>query len=135
MRHVILREGSPVWPGGPTIEVGATLWHIDKPVYVLENFDYSVNSMRGKATDIRRERNGEITAELQPVGDVYAHLFGKGAEFSSMCNKIEKDEREDGILIYRCQLQSISLLPRTTAFVGSNPEATKADVEIPYYGD
>lgn len=62
-RHIIAKEGSPMVEGGIVIEEGALTWDEGAIIPVTQGFgDHEVI---GRATDIRREENGNITANIE----------------------------------------------------------------------
>ena len=62
MRKIITWEGEEKVPG-IIIEKGALTWG-DDPIPVCWNFQYDIENLLGNATDLRREDDGSITAEI-----------------------------------------------------------------------
>lgn len=63
MRKVIGYENA-LGVGNHLLLEGSVKWEVDKQFHIVWNFDYTVNNLLGHASDLRREDDGAITAEL-----------------------------------------------------------------------
>lgn len=85
-RHIIAFEGRKMFPG-QIVEKGAFFWG-PEPIYITKSAEYHSDLPVGKATDLRREEDGSITAELScevPEGmaaTVYCTSVASNAEYA-----------------------------------------------------
>lgn len=63
MRKIIAWEGEEKVPG-QFLEVGSFKWG-NEPIVVTKNTEWDADSVIGEATDLRREDNGSVTAEIK----------------------------------------------------------------------
>lgn len=91
MRKIICREG--VEDLGKILEVGSMEW--TDPLPLVWNFEHdNIDNVLGRAEDIRREENGEITAEIVFNDSVNAKRVALLLENKDVCctilaNKID----------------------------------------------
>lgn len=104
MRHIIGVEGRQVLPN-QFVELGACVWP-DEAIPVETYLEQWVARLVGRATDIRREDDGTLTAEI----DVE---IPKGLAATLYCDGLSYDKErynETGIMIITsCRIRSVFL--------------------------
>lgn len=122
---------------GYVVEVGATEWEEGEEYPIVNNFNFDdVKHLVGKATDVRREENGEITCDVPE--DVIIRMppnpYHKDPDneetalvsFAAYTNSVEAEpplgkSTEDGQtrMIKKCVLRAVGRIPIS----GANPGA------------
>jgi hypothetical protein len=104
VRHIICFEGKEKVPG-QFIAVDALTW-LDGDIPVLANFDDS--QLIGYGTDIRREKNGSLTAEITLLD---GEKVPKGMAVSIKMYEVDYHNWREVLWITKGEIRSMALIP------------------------
>lgn len=112
-RHIICQEGNEVLPE-THILIGALQWDPDAFLPITVGFDFF--RMAGRASDIRRENNGDITAEIELFDDIKKLTAGLDNEDKAWCYSIqmqpfERHQWKDIWWISNATIRMIAIIP------------------------
>lgn len=109
MRKIIAWEGEEKIPG-QVLETGALKWNDDKPIPVTKSADWDVTSVIGTATDLRREDNHTITAEIE-LNEEFAPAIAD-MSFTVYCNQVKgSDVSKEPWRISSARIRAIFFAP------------------------